>query len=788
VSPVRGRRLRSPGMTVWRQRPWIAAAVQFVENASEIRKIAFLGDYVPRKCGIATFTADLLKAVAAEHPQSQCFAVPVNDVAGGYEYPAEVRFEIEEQALPSYQRAADFLNISNVDIVCLQHEFGIFGGPAGSHVLALLRELRMPIVTTLHTLLREPTPEQRRVMQELIARSTRLVVMAERGRQMLQEIYQAPPAKINLIPHGIPDLPFVDPNYYKDQFGVEGKLVLFTFGLLSPNKGIEHVLNALPAIVAEFPNAVYLVLGATHPNLLREHGEAYRLSLERLAKKNKVQKHVIFYNRFVELEELKEFIGAADLYITPYLNEAQITSGTLAYAFGAGKAVISTPYWHAAELLAEDRGVLVPLGDPKAIAREVIALLRDETRRTAIRKNAYKLGREMIWSNVARLYMRCFESARLERAVLSRKSFATKTLDQQPRQLPELKLDHLSRMTDSTGLFQHAVFTVPNFSEGYCTDDNARGFVLAVLLDEMEEEPEQVRTLATTYAAFLQHAFDPQRKRFHNHLSFDRRWLDEQGSEDSHGRALWALGMGVGRSPYRSFQILSGQIFAQALPAATEFSSPRAWAFSLLGIHEYLQRLSGDRVATQIRDTLTARLMGAFDQATREDWQWFEAALSYDNAKLAHALILSGRATGQKAVFERGLQALRWLVEVQTSEHGHFRPIGSNGFYERGGPRAHFDQQPIEAHAMVSACLESFRATGDSWWYDQAQRAFDWFLGWNDLGLELYSANTGGCRDALHVDRVNGNQGAESTLAFLLALAEMRLMQNAVTVFNPPPA
>ena len=760
--------------------------MQIMTTASDIRKIAFLGDYLPRKCGIATFTSDLLSAFAAAHPQTQCFAVPVDDIEGGYEYPEVVRFEIEEQDLASYQRAADFLNIGNADIVCLQHEFGIFGGPAGSHLLALLRELKMPVVTTLHTLLDQPNMEQRRVMQELIARSTRLVVMAERGRQMLQEIYQAPQAKIDLIAHGIPDIPFVDPNYYKDQFGVEGKTVLLTFGLLSPNKGIEQVLNALPAILAEFPEVVYIVLGATHPNELREQGEVYRVSLERLAKKNKVQKNVIFYNRFVSLEELKEFIGAADLYLTPYLNEAQITSGTLAYTFGAGKAVVSTPYWHAAELLGEERGVLVPFGDATAMAREVIGLLRDETRRHAMRKSAYKLGREMIWSNVARLYMRSFEQARIEGAVLSRKSFATKTLDQQPRELPGLRLDHLARMTDSTGIFQHAIFSVPNFSQGYCTDDNARAFILAVLLDELEEGPKRMRTLATTYAAFLNLAFDPKTKRFHNHLSFDRRWLDEQGSEDCHARALWALGLGVGRSPYRSFQTMAGQLFAQALPAVTDFTSPRAQAFSLIGIHEYLRRLSGDRLVNQTRELLTVRLMALFDKAAQPDWRWFEEELSYDNAKLAHALILSGRASGQPEVFERGLQALRWLAEVQTSEHGHFRPIGSNGFYQRGGTRANFDQQPIEAQAMVSACLEAYRATSELWWYEQAQRAFDWFLGWNDLGLELYAPNTGGCRDALHVDRVNGNQGAESTLAFLLSQAELQLMQNAVTVFNQP--
>jgi glycosyltransferase involved in cell wall biosynthesis len=757
-----------------------------MEEVSKIRKIAFVGDHLPRKCGIATFTSDLLSAVAAVHPNSQCFSVSVNDIQGGYEYPEVVRFEIEEQDLSSYLRAADFLNISNVDVVCLQHEFGIFGGPAGGHILALLRELRMPVVTTLHTILREPKTDQRRVMRELVALSTRLVVMAKRGQQMMQEIYQAPPAKIDLIPHGIPDVGLADPSDFKDQFGVEGRMVLLTFGLLSPNKGIEYVLNALPRIVAEFPDVVYIVLGATHPNELREHGEAYRLSLEIIAKKNKLEKNVIFYNRFVELEDLKEFIGAADLYVTPYLNEAQITSGTLAYTFGAGKVVVSTPYWYAAELLAEDHGTLVPFGDAQAIAREVISLLRDDTRRQAIRKNAYKLGREMVWSNVARLYMRSFELSRVEGAARSRKSLARKTLDQKPRELPDLKLNHLSRMTDSTGIFQHAIFSIPNFSEGYCTDDNARAFILATLLSELGEEPERVRTLATTYAAFLHHAFDLKTKRFHNHLSFDRRWLDEQGSEDCHGRALWALGVGVGRSPYRSFQIMAGQLFALALPALTEFTSPRAWAFGLIGIHEYLGRLSGDSLANQTRETLTSRLMELFERTAQRDWCWFQEDLTYDNAKLPHALILSGRATGQPEVLERGLQALRWLTELQISEKGHFRSIGSNGFYRRGGMRANFDQQPIEAQAMVSACLEAYRATSDLWWYEQAQRAFDWFIGWNDLGLEVYSPKTGGCRDGLHVDRVNRNQGAESTLAFLLSLGEMRLAQNILTSFREP--
>jgi len=747
---------------------------------SSARTIAFLGDYLPRKCGIATFTSDLLEAVAGRHTQSQCFAVAVNDIEG-YRYPGVVRFEIEEQDLSAYRRAADFLNSSGVDVVSLQHEFGIFGGPAGSHVLALLRELKVPVVTTLHTVLLQPNDDQRRVMQSLIAYSARLVVMTERGRTILREVYHAPPAKIDLIPHGIPDVPFAAPDDYKDQFGVGGKKVLLTFGLLSPNKGIEHVLNALPDIVAEFPDVVYIVLGATHPHELRTRGEAYRLGLEAIARNNKIENHVVFYNRFVELTELTEFIGAADLYITPYLDEAQSTSGTLAYAFGAGKAVISTPYWHAGELLRDERGVLVPFADPGAIARAAGGLLRDTARRNTMSGNAYKLGRKMVWSQTAGQYMKSFEAARRQAAAAPREFVAVNGFGHRPDESPELNLDHLYRMTDSTGIFQHASFTAPNLSEGYCTDDNARALILAVLLGQLDEAPQRLQGLATTYAAFLNHAFEPKTARFHNFLSADRRWLDQQGSEDSHGRAIWALGTAVGRSPHWHSQTMAKQLFTQALPAVADFTSPRAWAFSLIGIHEYLRQMKSDRLAKRVRQELTQRLVAIFDKVAEPGWTWFEQGLTYDNAKLAHALIVSGRATGDTSVYERGIQALRWLVGVQTSPHGQLRPIGSNGFYKRNGARAHFDQQPIEAQTTVSACLEAFRATADPWWHAQAQRAFDWFLGSNDLGLQLYASQNGGCRDGLHADRSNENQGAESTLAFLLSLAEMRLTQNTAS-------
>ena len=753
-----------------------------------MRKIAFIGNYLPRQCGIATFTTDVCASVAARFPKVECFALPVNDTEAGYDYPKEVRFEIEEQDLGSYQRAADFLSLSDVDVVCVQHEFGIFGGPAGGHILALLREVRLPIVTTLHTVLKDPNPEQKRVMQELIRLSTRLVVMSQKGREFLKSVYKAPESKIDVIPHGIPDIPFVESDSHKDLFGVEGRRVLLTFGLLSPNKGIENVLNALPKIAAEFPDVVYIVLGATHPHLVREQGDVYRLSLELLAKKNNIEKNVIFYNRFVEIGELKEFIQAADIYVTPYLNEAQIVSGTLAYCFGAGKAIVSTPYWYAKELLAQDRGVLVPFNDSDAIAREVLGLLRDGSRSAAMRGKAYEMGREMVWSKVACAYMRSFELARVERASHTRKLFTVKTLDRQLIQLPEIKLDHLFRMTDSTGLFQHAVQTVPNFSTGYCTDDNARALILTVLLEELGEDSLRLRDAASTYAAFIRHAFDPRLKRFRNCMDFGRSWTAEEISEDSCGRALWALGTCVGRSNNPSFQNLAGQIFGAAIVPIADFSSPRAWAMALIGTHEYLRRFSGDRLVSQLRETLTNRLMGLYERSSAKDWPWFEDSVTYMNAKLPHALILSGRWTERPDVFEAGLKTLRWLMDVQTAEGGYFRPIGSNGFYKRGGPRANFDQQPIEAHATVSACLEAYRATSDDFWFAAARRAFDWFLGRNDLGVLLYDPNSGGCRDGLHLDRVNQNQGAESTLAFLLSLAEMRQAQHEMAAFNPAPA
>jgi len=753
---------------------------------TEIKKIAFIGDYLPRKCGIATFTHDLRKAMAEEYPETETFVAPVNDLPEGYEYPREVRFEFSENDLDSYRRTADYLNFSNADVVCLQHEYGIFGGPAGSFILALLRDLRIPVITTLHTILEHPSADQRRVLQELSVLSARLVVMSERGSKMLREIYGVPGEKIDLIPHGILDMPFVDSNFYKDQFGVEGKHVLLTFGLLSPNKGIENVLRALPEVIKKFPNLVYIILGATHPNLVREHGEAYRLTLERLAKDLGIKRHVSFYNRFVDQEELKVFLGVADLYITPYQNAAQTTSGTLAYAFGSGKAVISTPYWHAEELLGDDRGVLVPFGDSNAMTQAIIGLLKDDNRRHAMRKRAYLLGREMVWSKAAQGYMASFQKARRNPTSQSIRRLEVRTLDEERLELPGLRLDHLTRMSDSTGIYQHAIYSLPDFHHGYCADDNARALIATVLLEELELEGPELHRLAETYASFMQYAFDPDLKRFRNFMSFDRRWLEAEGSEDSQGRALWALGTCAGRSKHPHLQAWAAQMFERALPAIIDLKSPRTWAYTLLGIYEYFRRLSGDRLAAQARDMLTQRLIDIFEKTATEEWPWFEGSLSYANALLPHVLILSGRWADNPRAFEIGLQSLRWLVSTQKAPQGHFRPIGSGGFYERGGKRAHFDQQPIEAHSTISACLEAYRSTDDAIWHEEARIAFEWFLGRNDLGQSLYDSKTGGCCDGLHVDRVNQNQGAESTLAYLIALSEMELLEQDLKAFQKP--
>ncbi|MFA4981444.1 MAG: glycosyltransferase family 4 protein [Candidatus Omnitrophota bacterium] len=755
--------------------------------ANGIKKIAFIGNYLPRHCGIATFTTDLCETFAAQNPSIQVFAIPVTDIEEGYDYPERVRFEIKEQDIDSYKAAADFLNLNDIDVVCLQHEFGIFGGDAGSYILALLRQLKMPVITTLHTVLKNPSARQRRVMDELLGLSDYAVVMTQKAVDIFQAVNKPHESKVRLVPHGIPDVSFIDPNFYKDQYGVEGKTTLLTFGLLAPHKGIEVVLRALPKVIKEYPNAVYIVVGATHPNLLRHEGETYRIFLQRLCDELKISKNVIFHNRFVSPEELEELLVLADIYITPYLQESQIVSGTLAYSFGVGNAVISTPYWHAAELLSDGRGILVPFNDPEAIEQAIIRLIGNENERNMMRKNAYLLGRDMIWSNAASKYMSIFEESRTKHPSAMTKKKKMYSLEQQVPVLPDIKLDHLVRMTDSIGIFQHATFNVPNFSEGYCTDDNARALILAVLLENLGTmNPVKINDLASRYLGFIRYAWDPCAGRFRNFLTFQRNWKEEMPSEDCHGRALWAIGTCIGQSKNEGFAQMPVEFFEKALTSSASFTSPRAWAFILLGIHEYLQRFHGDRLARNYMQTLAARLHDLYKANSDAGWLWFEASLTYCDAKLPHALLLSGHDLANEEMFKSGIEALNWLTKIQASPRGHFQPVGSDGEYRRGGVKPAFDQQPIEAYATVSACLEAYRITKDKIWYNKALNAFQWFLGSNDLGISLYDPVAGGCCDGLHINRVNCNQGAESTLSFLLSLTEMTQMENILESLKEP--
>jgi glycosyltransferase involved in cell wall biosynthesis len=741
-------------------------------------RIAVIGNYLPRQCGIATFTTDLCAAISAEYGTARLLALPVNDTEQGYDYPARVRWSLAQDNLRAYQEAAEFLNFNNIDTVCLQHEYGIFGGRAGSHILHLLRGLKMPVVTTLHTVLREPDPDQRIVMEEIAELSDRLIVMSQLSSQFLQEIFKVPGSKIDMVPHGVPDLPFLDPNFYKDRFGVEGKAVLLTFGLLSPNKGIENVIQALPQILAKHKNVVYMVAGATHPHVLRREGDKYRAHLQNLAKEVGVESNVIFHDRFVSPEEMVEFIGAADIYITPYRHEAQVVSGTLAYALGAGKAIISTPYWHAIELLDDRRGALVPFQNPGAIAEKTIELLDTPAIRHAMRKRAYLFAREMVWKRVAQGYMESFVRVRGDRMESPQVQFSARVALKSLDQLPPLNLNHLNTLTDHTGMLQHSIFTIPKYSEGYTTDDNARALVLMAQLDQLATDGKAASATPDSsfrYLAFLEHAFNPVKGRFRNFLGYDRQWVEDAGSEDCHGRALWGLGTVLGRSRNSGLRGAAGRLFEFSLPAVMEFSSPRAWAYTLLGIQEYLDSYPGDRDAQKIRSVLSSRLLEMYETIRSPDWNWFEDVLAYGNARLPQAMLVVGSACSDKRMISTGLEALDWLLKTQRCEtNGHFVPIGSQGFYRKGDEKARFDQQPLEAAGAVSACLQAYRITGDSRWRSQAWSAFNWFLGDNDLQLPLYDFVTGGCRDGLHPDRANENQGAESTLSFLMALLEMR--------------
>jgi glycosyltransferase involved in cell wall biosynthesis len=746
-----------------------------------LSRLAFVGNSLPRRCGIATFTTDLHQAVCKSRADVESTIVAMTDHGHVYAYPPAVQLQINDESEAEYARAADFLNAGHVDVVCLQHEFGIFGGEAGSHVMTLLSRLTMPIVTTLHTVLAEPKPAQRAVLDRIVEVSSKVIVMAEKGRELLRNVYDVSPEKIEVIPHGIPDSAFLEPDEAKARLGFGRKATILTFGLLSPNKGIEVMIDAMPSILRSRPDAVYVVLGATHPNLVRNEGEAYRERLVARVRALGLDDHVVFLDRFVDQRTLLDFISMCDVYVTPYLNEAQMTSGTLAYSFGLGKAVVSTPYWHARELLAEGRGILVPFGDPSAIGAEIARLLTDDGQRQAMRKAAYSNSRSMTWERTAERYLATFEKVRRAQrlkviASQSAKPAIAKSaniVSQDSAPLPQTQLGHLLSMCDDTGLFQHAIHSIPDRSHGYCVDDNARALLLACALSTSGEQ-RMPEALTTRLAAFVQHAWNPTTKRFRNFMSFERHWLEESGSEDSNGRTLWALGECARSDASASRRRWAASLFAEALPSAESFQSPRAWAFTLLGLDAYCAVFAEDLRAGEIRRLLADRLMSIMSSVETKDWVWFEEGLAYDNARLSQAMIATGRSLGVPTYTAAGLRSLRWLTSLQTTAAALFRPIGSASFGElRKLPRP-FDQQPLEATATISACLAAWRADGDPKWKTDAARAFAWFLGSNDLSTSLVDLETGSCRDGLHPDRANENRGGESAVSYLLGLVEIR--------------
>lgn len=744
----------------------------------DLSAVAVIGNYVPRRCGIATFTADLTEAVAAAAPDLQTLAVAMNDQPEGYRYPPRVWFEINQNRLAEYRLAADYLNMSDVDVCCIQHEFGIYGGREGQHVLELLKRLRMPSVVTLHTVLKEPDETKVDVLRQMARYTDRFVVMAQKAVDFLTgPAYDLDPGQVTLIPHGIPDVPFVDPNFYKDQFGVEGKRVILTFGLLGPGKGIENMIEALPRVLDRHADTVYIVLGATHPGVLAHQGEEYRLNLQRRAKELGINKSILWVNKFVDATELVEYLGSADVYVTPYHNEAQITSGTLAYAVGTGKAVVSTPYWHAQELLADGRGRIVPMKDNDALGDAILDLFDNEVERHATRKRAYQYSRPMRWSEIGKRYLELFADVRESRHAHPRPAVPRQNLTAKTPELAPIRIDHLRTLTDDTGIFAHALFTTPDRDAGYTTDDNARALIAALLAQDHLDYTQGARLdeLINRYLAFVVHAFDENKRTFRTRLKFNRHWADNPDasvSEDTHGRAMWALGETVARSPHRGHVTLAAGLFHQALPACEEFEHPMGLAYSLIAIHTYLRRFSGDSNARRVREHLGERLFDMF-QKGGEDWPWPTDAVTYKAARLPQALLLCGRWMFRDDMTQLALRSLEWLAAQTTNEAGQFEPIGTGGYLPRGGEKSRFDQLPGQAVAAIDAYLEAYRITDDHQWLTRAHRCLDWFQGDNVLSLPLYDTASGGCADALQPHGLSENQGAEATLAWLLALLAM---------------
>ncbi len=728
-----------------------------------MNKIAIIGNYPPRQCGIATFTKDLNEGFRGNGVTTA--VVAMNDGLYRYDYPGDVVCEIEQNVMASYISAAEYLNSNNFDAVIVQHEFGIYGGKDGIHLIQLLKRLRIPIITTLHTILDDPTENQRRVINELANISQKLVCISRKGIELLETVYGIPPSECVHIHHGVHQYVPKDVDSLRKKLGVENKMVLLTFGLLSRNKSIEVVINALPEVVKKHPNTVYIVLGATHPHVVKHEGEDYRLMLIRLVNKLQLEKNVIFINRFVSNDELFSYLGLCDIYVIPYLGEKQISSGTLIYTMGAAKPIISTPFWYAREMLADERGLLFGFRDSEELSEKINDLLSDEEKRKTIAQNAFTLAKECYWPMISQQYYDLVERMIAEDNIRALSEPAP--VIESKFVLPPIKMDHLRVLTDYTGILQHAKFNVPDRNHGYCTDDNARALLLSVMLQNEVQDVDEVNRLTSIYLSFIDYAYNPVTGKFRNFMNYERQWLDKEGSEDSIGRTTWALGYTSAYTNVCNFYHHSNYLFEKVLASADKLTHPRALSYAALGLSHHAKVHEEPAMIERLAQC-TKKLFTLFDRTIDEEWLWFDDKVSYANSRIPHAMIHAGMLLKEEPLIQRGLKVLDWLIEKQFV-NGIFSPIGNNGWLTPQG-KFTFDQQPLEANGMIDACLQAEEYVKDGTYADYALKAFYWFTGENDCGQPLYDFATGGCRDGLHSSGVNLNQGAESTISWLMSL------------------
>jgi len=726
-------------------------------------KIAYISTYPPRECGIATFNNNLLKAIGHDTKEvsKDSFVVALTDSEDltTYEYPPEVKYVIRQDNQKDYTRAADYINTSLTDVCIMEHEFGIYGGEKGVYILPLIARLQKPLITILHTILQDPSYMQLTMIREIAKYSSKIVVMSNRAVSFLTTIYGISANKIKLIEHGVPDLESKKNNKIKASPTFKNKKVLFTFGLLSRNKGLETVIEALPEIVKKNPDVIYVILGTTHPGVIRNSGEEYRDSLKRMAKKLNVENHLIFINKFVSEDELFDYLTAADLYITPYLNEAQITSGTLSYAVGAGAAVVSTPYWHAQELLADQRGKLFDFKDAKGLARIVNELLSTKGQLQELRKNAYNYGLNLRWPNIGKIYIQTLKEAILHANQIEEE--IKPIID--PDMMPSFSMAHIKRLTDDTGIVQHAKYGIPNLKEGYCLDDNSRALIM-VIMAWQQNKSKTALELLPVYLSYIQY-MQCDNGNFRNFLSFKREYLDEVGSEDSFGRTIWALGYLINNAPNNSYKEFATELFVKSIPHFNKLEHLRGIANTMIGLSSFLKARPYDEQIIHELDQLAIPLQAAYRANKEDQWSWFEQKMTYDNAILPLALLCHYETTQNQDSLAIGLESMEFLSS-KTMDKGYLNPVGNDGWLLNGKEMALYDQQAIETMAMVLLYFKAYEITLDLKYIRLMYLSYQWFLGENSLRLPLYDYETKGCGDGLQTFGVNRNQGAESTLAY----------------------